>query len=260
MIKFFRKIRISLILNNRIGGYILYAIGEIILVVIGILIALEINDWNDLRKQKQLEQSYYCKIYEDVIQDHLQIEKHLEENENRIKSSNELLHLLQEEHPDRADVIEKLQAATSKTTFTFKPSMAAFEDLKSSGNLRVIKDIDLKDKLIKYYSTLEGYIDIIDVNSDKTVALYFDTNRNFSELGMQNINFVKAELDTNMVDINRLNAVNYPSSELRKQLTSDGVFYLATNARKKMIYKVMEKEINEMQALISLKCQKIETN
>ena len=49
--------------------YLKYAIGEILLVVIGILIALQINNWNDQRKLKQQEQTYYCKISEDLITD-----------------------------------------------------------------------------------------------------------------------------------------------------------------------------------------------
>ena len=50
MIKFFRKIRQRLLTENKFSKYLLYAIGEIILVVIGILIALQINNWNEGRK------------------------------------------------------------------------------------------------------------------------------------------------------------------------------------------------------------------
>jgi len=50
MIKFFRKIRRQLLTENRFSKYLLYAIGEIVLVVIGILIALQINIWNENRK------------------------------------------------------------------------------------------------------------------------------------------------------------------------------------------------------------------
>ncbi|NNL15148.1 MAG: hypothetical protein HKO81_00730, partial [Flavobacteriaceae bacterium] len=50
MIKFFRKIRYDLMEKNKTGKYLKYAIGEIILVVVGILIALQINNWNEGRK------------------------------------------------------------------------------------------------------------------------------------------------------------------------------------------------------------------
>ncbi|HLF64193.1 MAG TPA: DUF6090 family protein [Saprospiraceae bacterium] len=255
MIKFFRHIRQSLLSENKFSKYLLYAIGEIILVVIGILIALKINNWNEQQKLNRLEQRYYCKLLEDVNQDVIQIAKHLSENEDRLSSGNMLLHLLQQENPDRVEVIRHLQGATSKTTYTFKPSLAAFDDLKSSGNLIILRDLSIKDKLINYYSTLEGYIDIIDVNSDKTVALYFDSTKDFVEFGFQNIEFVKNEIDTALVDIDALNASPYPSAALRKQLLSDGVFYMTTNARKKLIYKLMEEEIINMQRTMSKKCE-----
>jgi hypothetical protein len=47
MIKFFRKIRYDLIENNKTGKYFKYAIGEIVLVMIGILLALQVNNWNE---------------------------------------------------------------------------------------------------------------------------------------------------------------------------------------------------------------------
>ena len=51
MIKFFRNIRQSLIMENKTSKYLKYAIGEILLVVIGILIALQINNWNESSDQ-----------------------------------------------------------------------------------------------------------------------------------------------------------------------------------------------------------------
>ena len=53
MIKFFRQIRKTLINQNNMGKYFKYAIGEILLVVIGILIALQINIWNEQKKEQK---------------------------------------------------------------------------------------------------------------------------------------------------------------------------------------------------------------
>ena len=62
MIKFFRKIRQRLLTENKFSKYLIYAIGEIVLVVIGILIALSINNWNENLKNKKLETSYLKRI------------------------------------------------------------------------------------------------------------------------------------------------------------------------------------------------------
>jgi hypothetical protein len=66
MIKFFRKIRYDLMEKNKTAQYLKYAIGEIILVVIGILIALQINNANELLKSKNIKQNYYIQIAADL--------------------------------------------------------------------------------------------------------------------------------------------------------------------------------------------------
>ena len=66
MIPFFRKFRRQLATDNKFLNYSRYAIGEIVLVVIGILIALQVNDWNDNRKSKIREHMYLKKLHEDV--------------------------------------------------------------------------------------------------------------------------------------------------------------------------------------------------
>ncbi|WCO03571.1 DUF6090 family protein [Psychroserpens ponticola] len=73
MIKFFRKIRQNLLMENKTGKYFKYAIGEIILVVIGILIALSINNWNEDRKAKTYEEQVYTQIYKDIKADSLNL-------------------------------------------------------------------------------------------------------------------------------------------------------------------------------------------
>ncbi len=67
MIKFFRKIRQRLLTENKFSKYLLYAIGEIVLVVIGILIALSINNWNEANKQKILEVKFLKRLKTDLF-------------------------------------------------------------------------------------------------------------------------------------------------------------------------------------------------
>ena len=72
MIKFFRKIRQNLLMENKIGKYFKYAIGEIILVVMGILIALQINNWNEDRKNNQSVKTSIKALLEDLKRDTIQ--------------------------------------------------------------------------------------------------------------------------------------------------------------------------------------------
>ncbi len=73
MIKFFRKIRRTLLSENKFSKYLLYAIGEIILVVIGILIALQINNWNETKKEKTKLNDILNIVKSDLIKDTLKI-------------------------------------------------------------------------------------------------------------------------------------------------------------------------------------------
>lgn len=75
MIKFFRKIRQSLVAENKFSKYLLYAIGEIILVVIGILLALQINTWNQNIERQELRKSYLKSLVIDIAQDTTEIKK-----------------------------------------------------------------------------------------------------------------------------------------------------------------------------------------
>ncbi|MGB5269500.1 MAG: DUF6090 family protein, partial [Eudoraea sp.] len=67
MIKFFRKIRQRLVSENKFSKYLIYAFGEIILVVIGILIALQINNWNEERKDRRLEKEYIARLKGEML-------------------------------------------------------------------------------------------------------------------------------------------------------------------------------------------------
>ena len=66
MIKFFRQIRQNLIMKNKTSMYFKYAIGEIILVMIGILLALQVNNWNNTRQKRQLEKTVLLQLQEDI--------------------------------------------------------------------------------------------------------------------------------------------------------------------------------------------------
>ena len=104
MIPFYRKIRKKMADDNRPLKYMRYAIGEIILVVIGILIALQINNWNENRKTKLRSQVYINEIVNDLIHQHLnfdrviQLYEYIEKRGTRIKEkSKETILILQTE-------------------------------------------------------------------------------------------------------------------------------------------------------------------
>ena len=147
MIKFFRNIRRSLLNENKMGKYFKYAFGEIILVVIGILIALQINNWNDVRKTKNYEQEILSLISQNLKNDSIALS-------TQIAFSKEATHLTDNLLVEVSkgiysnDLNQKLGKIMSFEMF--KSQSSAFEILKSKG-IDVISDRALQLELISYY-------------------------------------------------------------------------------------------------------------
>ena len=124
MIKFFRKIRYDLMEKNKTGKYLKYAIGEIILVVIGILIALQINNANEQRKARIQEITILENLKEDITLDTLDINFNLNYHNSFKEAEIALLQFLQSDQIRPLDSIDygnalgvPLIAALHKSTF-----------------------------------------------------------------------------------------------------------------------------------------------
>lgn len=159
MIAFFRNMRQRLVANNQFSKYILYALGEIFLVVIGILIALQINNWNEDRKYKAQE----IKILDDLRNDILENVANLKEGIIELKISNERVSQVLEMYEQKIPYNDSLLPAFSKFLGQWDPDFtyAGFENLKSIG-VNIISNTTLRKELIKL---IEVEMDILD-NSD----------------------------------------------------------------------------------------------
>lgn len=242
-----------MLFENKFNNYLMYGIGEIVLVVIGILIALQVNNLNEQRKENKLEQLYYCKVLEDVDQDISQIYNQINETEDRLVASNDLLHLLQTEKPLIEQVMSKTLDAISQITYTFRPNLATYEDLKSSGNLKILRDMEIKKQVVKYYSMIDGIIDVLDTNADGTVAVFYSKD-DYAEIGWQNIDFVKDGIDTTKVNFRQLRPKSSNDESFIKIMTSDAIFYVGSNSRIKYLYESVLPEMEQMKQLLERKC------
>lgn len=154
MIKFFRQIRYSLMEQNKTGRYFKYAVGEIILVVIGILLALQINNWNENKKNTVVEQKYLISMLEDF-------ERNLERSEYVINEIEEILpaliNLIDQssfESPTiSVDSLNKAFSTINNMPF-YSSTDRVYNNLIGSGDLKIIKNDELKTKLSMYYKIL----------------------------------------------------------------------------------------------------------
>lgn len=160
MIKFFRKIRQNLISKGKTGTYLKYALGEIILVVIGILIALQINNWNESRKQSATEQEFITSLNNDLKQDKAFIERVIELNEPRIEAYEILSSDLQNLYNNDRDSLNSIFNNYFIGQRTFYPISGSYESAVSGNNLTVFRNKELIQKVVRLYnSTYDRLID-----------------------------------------------------------------------------------------------------
>jgi len=153
MIKFFRTIRQKLITEGKTSSYLKYAIGEIVLVMVGILLALQVNNWNEKRKENIQEKKYLKRFEAELNTDLENILNAISTNKSRIHRAEFLLRTI-----DKPQLAEDSSSYFIKSIehagYTFMPTISdnAFEELKSSGNLSLISNESLRVTLQKYYS------------------------------------------------------------------------------------------------------------
>lgn len=155
MIKFFRKIRQKLLSENKLSKYLVYAVGEIILVIIGILIALQINNLNEDRKASEQE-TKFLKSFK------IDLEANLKELERVIKKS-ELVkvranRILEYKRGD-IDSLTLTQLDTLVMTISgytmFLSQDGTIEDIIGSGSLNIIKNDSLRQAIASWNSNLK---------------------------------------------------------------------------------------------------------
>lgn len=157
MLKFFRKIRQKLINQSNIKKYALYAIGEIVLVVIGILIALQINNWNEKNKIKNEELKILTEIKKSLKDDLRNLKINLRTNVSSKRSLNIIKEQIALEKPTN-DSLNYFYYAILFTN-TVDITTGPYETLKSKG-LDLISNDSLRNNIVLYYEqTVKYYID-----------------------------------------------------------------------------------------------------
>ena len=154
MINFFRKIRKQLADDNKPLKYARYAFGEIVLVVIGILIALSINNWNEQRIENQLEREFLIRLRTDLISDSTYYSKRIRDAENYIKANRDFIGELYNEQHNYADV-KNLFVTLSLYAEPLTSQKSTYQELINDGKLNLIRNVKLKSALIDYYRDTE---------------------------------------------------------------------------------------------------------
>ncbi|QTN38694.1 hypothetical protein HZ996_05845 [Cryomorphaceae bacterium] len=155
MIRFFRKIKQSLLAEGKTGAYLKYAVGETVLVVIGILIALQINNWNAERKYRAQEKDLLEGIKEDLLESKKEIEETISLNDSTVYRYRYIL----KNFENNEGVTPELKTALGWITNWASPYLTytTFESLKSKG-LDLISDKALRKKIIAIYDSQFAFL------------------------------------------------------------------------------------------------------
>lgn len=145
MIKFFRNIRRKMVAQSRFRNYMLYALGEIILVVIGILMALQINNWNDLNKQERKEQQTLENLKKDFEFNRDELLRLNKNNKDYIQACMLVLHQTGDHNSAEFDLDLYLDEVTNLPVYSSRNGF--LNDLINSGNLGLIQNDLLRNRL-----------------------------------------------------------------------------------------------------------------
>ena len=201
MIPFFRKIRWRLAADNQFLKYSRYAIGEIVLVVIGILIALQINNWNEERKSRLEERDILKSVSLDLVNAIKECEENNAFRTRILQATRELYSIIRsDDHDYSADQLDSIIAVLLINP-TYNSQTGSLEVLFNSGKINLIQNSDVKEALMLWpqiiedikedevyssehlryelYPFIRKYISVKDVNTQinyKNLKMFEDSN------------------------------------------------------------------------------------
>ena len=156
MIKFFRKIRYDLMEKNKTGKYLKYAIGEIALVVIGILIALSLNNWKEDLDNRGEEMRILSGLKQEFEVNLAEVNRNIKLNTSTVESSIDFIDLIRTENPfDNYRHVDSLLYLVYMFG-SFDAQTGLIDEVISSGKLSIIKDSDLRDRLTSFSGILDN--------------------------------------------------------------------------------------------------------
>ena len=168
MLKFFRRIRLELIDEGNLKRYLIYAVGEILLVMIGILLALQVNNWNSTNNLQKTEKKLLLEMKNNLYED-------LEDanwNINALNQRNNDIKLIEKHLKGNLSYQDSIGHAYFRLRqgITFHNNTSAYESIKSMG-FDLIEDDQLRGKITQQYSGRYGFIKSREENLDSDIEV-----------------------------------------------------------------------------------------
>ena len=249
MIKFFRQIRQNLLSENKFSKYLVYALGEIVLVVLGILIALGINNLNQNRINNKIEQTYLLGLKEEFLISKIKLEELIAVNKRNYDGAQKILeYTTQKNELPTESKFSELLYNTFAFDVAFNPNNSLLIEIINSGNLKNISNTELRIQLTNWIATLD---DIsrqerdLEIQREKVLDM-FRTNEHslrtiFQQAGVyDNLNLPIA--DNEISNLKLLESVEFENNIL--------MFILASYATEKAHYNPLMQDLEAILDLI----------
>jgi hypothetical protein len=241
MIKFYHRLRQRFLIENKFSKYIFYAVGEIVLVMIGILLALPVNNWNEIRKTNKQEIELLQSLHKEFKFNEIELNRSIEKAQIIQKKSETLLkntgtHEIKLSRHESDSLI----STGLLGIITYDASGGILEDIINSGKIHILKNDELKNILSNWGGILN------DVKEDETWAVnerntitlpFLFRNSNYTNIsaGMNYITDITSGFDTDYRDI-------YKLQEFENIVISHRIW----NKKNENNYKRLKKRIEEI--------------
>ncbi|MFH4968595.1 DUF6090 family protein [Gaetbulibacter sp. M240] len=214
MIKFFRNLRKTFLAEGKTGKYVKYAVGEIVLVVIGILIALSINNWNESKRLKKEETLYLERLKIDLEKDTLYYNNTIDRANLLIERSNLFFIKLYDEQKSIDEARELLSIPLWDSEYlTIQDN--TYMELVSSGKLNIISNATLKVAIVDFYRLVESHKNYIREGNEYSRELMAHHASNYPGLIKQSRDPMELEkiINDRMFRMEDFQFLNTPSSD-----------------------------------------------
>ncbi|WP_397447545.1 hypothetical protein [Polaribacter sp. R77954] len=200
MTKLFRRNRLKMLTNNKFGAYLAYAAGEIILVIVGILIALAINENTNSKKKLELRNSYIIQLHDEADRNLKKLTILDNEANLMLKELDTVFKILLFKDYDNPRLSTKsFYLIMSKK---FYPVMITYENLKFSGDLNLFDNLNLRNAISETYETFNP-IEKLESSEQQAIEAYYENflmrNVKFRNMGISSDSYEKDIYFENMV-------------------------------------------------------------
>ena len=231
MLRFFSKIRYQHAADNKVAKYLRYAIGEILLVVVGILIALQVNTWNQERIAKKEELIILKNIHSEFLENKKSIQQKLKQSDVGFQTSKILMNLVGKQKNEIETYNIDSLLFNSLESGEFKFSENTISDLLQSGRLQLLHNEKLINLLYEWSATKMAYYtsnERVNLKIDNEFVPYLQKKYPFKDFDMYGDLKWQSK---SLININKLQIFN----DMEFENIMDDYLYRINGSRKRLM-------------------------